>query len=327
MEKMINEYVVALDAGKYETKLIGRNINGDVNNIKRINFRTKYYDLAKGYIDVAGNSHKVKFNDIEYILGEQGTEDATTETSKMTLLHQLSAYVAITQILDNTKNNKVKLVLACPLTTLRKAEAKEDFKSFIKGDGIIKIEVNDIEYEFEIIDVTIKAEGSGIFILENEQFINKNVGVIDFGGLNMGFTVYRNSVVNPNERFIDDLGVRELTFRVVDGLTDLYNNTIKYEQAEIALENGYMTNLSEIDVKSIEVINKAKEDFFKDAIILIQKRGFKLEQLDTIIFVGGTTQKLRDQILNKYKKAIIPSNSQWTNVEGFYKIAVAKYCR
>lgn len=321
-----NYYVVALDAGKYETKLIGRNVNGDVNSIERVNFRTKDYDLSKGYIDIEGNSHKVKFKEVERIIGQQGTEDGTTETSKMTLLHQLAAYTAITQILETNVNNKIKLVLACPLVTLRNAEAKEEFKNFIKGDGIIKIEVDDIKYEFEIIDVTIKAEGSGIFILEHEQFVSKNVGIIDFGGLNMGFTIYRNCVVNPNERFIADFGVKELTFRVVDALTDLYNNTVSYEQAESALENGYMTNMSEVDVESIKAINKAKEDFLKDAITLIEKRGFKLEQLDKLIFVGGTTQKLREQIVQKYNKAMIPSNSQWTNVEGFYKIAVAKYC-
>ena len=77
----MNEYVTSLDIGKYDVKSIGRNVAGNANDIKRISFRTKSYDLENGYIDVEGNSHKVEYNGKSYIIGEQG-ETKSNETSK-----------------------------------------------------------------------------------------------------------------------------------------------------------------------------------------------------------------------------------------------------
>ncbi|BDR65738.1 ParM/StbA family protein [Clostridium tetani] len=327
MENITNEYVMTLDAGKYETKLIGKNKKGTTEDIKRVIFKTKIYNLEDGYIDIEGNSHKIELDGKEYLIGEQGVEDSS-ETSKTNLIHKLAAYTAITQVLDSNKNNKVQLVLACPLSVLRNAKAKEEYRDYIKGNGEITVKVDDKEYSFEITDITIKAEGSGVLFLEQENFKNKNVAVIDFGGLNMGFSLYRNCVVNPSERFIEEHGVKDLIIRVGDALTDLNNgNLITNEQAESALNNGYMKKGGEIDTESSTVIKKVKEKFLKDAIKLVEKRGFKLDQLDSLIFIGGTTQKLKEQISKTYpNNSIITNNSQWTTCEGLYKVAVAKYC-
>lgn len=321
----VEEYVIALDIGKYETKAIGRPIEGTVDDIKRINFRTKMYDLSNGYIDVEGNSHKVKFGGKEFIIGEQG-ETKSTDTSKTNLLHQLSAYVAITRFLKTNTHNRINLVLACPISVLKIAEAKEAYKNFIKGNGVITIEVGDKTFKFEIENVTIKAEGSGILFTEPEFFKGKNIGIIDFGGLNMGVSIYRNSVCKQNDRFIEEFGANKLTLYVKDAMTSLNNgNVVGYDTAEQALENGHMKELGEIRADSLNKIKEVKQKFLFDAIEIIKTNSIKLEEFDGLVFVGGTTQKLKEQVLKKYPNASIPNNSQWTTVEGLYMVACAKY--
>ncbi|AUN19951.1 recombinase (plasmid) [Clostridium botulinum] len=322
----MNEYVITLDVGKFDTKAIGRSANGTAENIKRVSFRTKMYDMDKGYIDLEGNSYKVTLGNKEYIIGEQG-ENKSNETSKTNMLHKLAAYTAITEYLEpNTKDNNIKLVLACPLSVLKVQEAKEEYKEFIKGSEEINIKVNDKEYNFIIDDVTIKAEGSGILYLEPETFKNKNIAIVDFGGLNMGFSLYQNGVCKQSGRFIEEHGVNALTLLVQDKLTAINKgNLVPYNQAEQALENGYATKLGNVDAESASKVTEAKTEFFDKALEIIGGRGYHLDQYDGIVFVGGTTQKLKETIVNKFPNATIPTNSQWTTAEGLYKIACAKY--
>ncbi|CAG7841153.1 hypothetical protein CLOHAE12215_02577 [Clostridium haemolyticum] len=322
----MKEYIVSLDIGKYEVKSIGREKNGSTEDIKRVNFRTKIYDLDNGYIDVEGNSHKVEYDGKSYIIGEQG-ESKSNETSKTNLLHKLAGYTAITQFIEpNTKGNKINIVLACPLSVLKIQEAKEEYKSFVKGDGEINIKVNDEDYFFTIESIMIKAEGSGVLFTNSEVFQNSNVPVVDFGGLNMGFSLYRNGVCKQSDRFIEEHGANALTLMVKDQLTIMNKgNLISYDQAEQALEKGHSITLGEINTESIERIKSAKNMFFNTAIDTIKEHGYNLNEYDNIVFLGGTTQKLKEIILSKFKNAIIPNNSQWTTAEGLYTVACAKY--
>ena len=70
----MKRYVMSADIGKFESNLIGRCLEGTKEDIKKVNFRTKMYNLEEGYIDVEGNSHKVELDGGTYIIGEQGQD-------------------------------------------------------------------------------------------------------------------------------------------------------------------------------------------------------------------------------------------------------------
>lgn len=310
--KECKKLILSLDVGKYDTKCVGRSIDEGVEDIKKICFRTKYYDLAEGYLDVQGNSYKVEFEGKEYIIGEQG-DSKSYDTSKTHLIHKLSAYTAITQYLEpETKGNEVYMVLACPLSVLKIQESKEEYKSFIKGDGKINIAVDGKPYSFEIKDITIKAEGSGILYLEREKFKDSNVAVIDLGGLNMGFSLYRNGVCKNEDRFIEECGANALTEIVRNELINYKNgNLVSYDQAEQALEKNYLPKNGKADPKSTEAIDRAKERYFDKVMGHVKSHGFKLEELDRVIFVGGTSQRIASVIITELEHSYIPHDSQW----------------
>lgn len=325
----MGEFVISLDCGKHSVKAIGRNTIGTGENVKKVKFRTKLYNLKNGYVELEGNSYKVQFNGQTYIIGDQGEEDIETySTNKTTVLHQVCSYTAIAQFLKpNTKDNKINIVLACPVSILKNAAAKEEYKNFIKGNGPIKIKINDAKYEFEITNVTIKAEGSGLLYLQKDLFINNKVALIDFGGLNMSFALYVNGTCKPNDRFAAEHGTIKLTNYIAEDLTNYFSGKkiITTEQAEEALEDGHINANGTIDKGSIEVIENSKKRFFNEAIKLIERQNYSLGTIKTLAFVGGTTKKLENVIRNTFTHSNI--NNEWTTAEGLFRVACAKYIK
>ncbi|MCB2300426.1 ParM/StbA family protein [Clostridium tagluense] len=321
--------IMVEDAGKYDLKAIGRDAKGDVEDIQRVKFRAKMYDMDKGFAEAEGNSYKIELDGKTSIVGEQG-EDGSNETSKTSLLHKLCAYAAITEYLEpNTKDNHIKMVLACPITILKNAEAKEEYKNYIKGNGIIKVKVNDKDYEFEIDDVTIKAEDSGIVYLNPEWFEGKKVALLGFGGLNMNFTLFENSVAVPSSRFSIEYGSNRLIINLADTLSvALKGENVLFSDAEKALNEGVLTSAKKPRPETISVIEKFKIDFVKEVKEELKKRGYNLDLMDEIVAVGGTVSKIESALKDVIRKEInIPAEPQWASVEGLYKIAYLKYLK
>lgn len=322
----MKNYVLSADIGKFSTKVMGRDLEGAKEDIKTVNFKTKIYNLENGNIDTEGNSYKVEHENIACIIGEQGS-NKSNDTSKINDLHRLCCYTAITQFIEpGTKDNNIYMVLACPLSILLVEDLKEEFKSFIKGNGKINIKVNDLEYEFEIKEIMIKAEGSGIIYLAPEIFKNKAVGIVDLGGLNMGFSLYIDKVCKKQDRFIEECGHDRLMEIVREKLSNYKKgDLIKYDIAEKALLEGYLKQAGKAEKETETYINAAKEQYFNEVMENIKNHKFDINELDTIVFVGGTSSHIKEIIKDNLYHNYIAEESNLTNVKGNYKIAIAKY--
>ena len=174
----------------------------------------------------------------------------------------------------------------------------------------------------------IKAEGSGIVYLSPHLFKNKKIGVVDFGGLNFTFSLYTDGVcMSPSsDRFVEEFGAIKLTNYVADDLSGYKRgNIVKFDAAERALDVGYLSNFGQIDKGSQEIIEESKNRFFDEACNEINRHGFRIEELDGLVFIGGTTQKLVEAITNKIPNSFITADPQWSTVEGLYKVAYKKY--
>ena len=322
----MKKYVLSADIGKYETDIVGRCLDGTKDDIKTVRLRTKMYDLQDGYIDVEGESHLVKLNGKEYIVGEQG-QSKSDDTTKTQFLHQLSCYTAITQLLKpGSKDNKISMVLACPLSVLLIQDAKEEYKTFIKGDGPININVDGEEYEFTIEEIMVKAEGAGIMYLEPNLFTEQSTAIVDLGGLNMGFSLYNNGVCKKEDRFIEECGTDRLLDLVREQLS-IYKkgNLIDKNIAEKALNEGGLKKSGKLDVDSVIYVENAKKKYYDEVLNHIKAHKFDIDVFDRIVFVGGTTQHIKNNITKNLEHAYVPANSQLSTVEGNYKVAIKKY--
>ena len=326
----VNKYICVLDLGKDSIKALGFDSTekpSDVASLKRISFKTKSYDLNKGYTEVQGNSFKVEYGDVKMIVGEQGV-DRSFDTSKTSLLHQLCAYAAISRYLEpGTTGNEIYIVLACPVTVLKSESAKKKYKELIKGDGPINVNINGEPFEFTIKDVLLKAESSGILYTATDEFRNRKVVVIDFGGLNMTVTVFDNGVCSDpdRDRFAEEFGSVELINKVSSHLTEYCDgNIIDFQLSEEALKRGHLLEYGKEDEKSIEYITRAKEEFLNDAIKELTRHNIRLKNFDKAIFIGGTSNYLKTQI-TKIPNGSVTAAPQWSSVEGLLKIAMKKY--
>lgn len=321
------EYLISGDIGKYDSKLIGKPVCESDKSIKKVCFRTKLYDLKNGYIEKQGNSYHVKSEAGEYIVGEQGIEEGK-KTSKTTFLNQICCHTALCEFLEpNTKGNKINLVLACPLSTLKEESLKQKYKELMKGEDEIHLIVDHENYYFKIENILIKAEGSGILYLQPEWFQDKVVAVIDFGGLNMGVSIYRNTVCRPIDRHIEEYGTQKLLEQTKEALTILQGGDLATDsEAETTLDKGYLPLNGQHDPETEKMLKNVKAKFVEEAISWIENtKKINLSKMDEIIFVGGTTLKLREQLLAKYPHAQIPTNANWSTAQGLYAIANAKY--
>lgn len=325
------EYILTIDPGKDSTKSLGIKKGEAFENIKPKKFLSRLYDLKNGYIEVEDqDSHRVIFDKEEFIIGKQGGTRIDTESSKEKPLHRLCTYTAIsTYMKPKSKNNKIHLVMACPINTLKDDAAKESYRNFIKGTGPINLNIDGNDNEFEIVDLMFKSEASGVRYLRPDLFSDKKVLVVDFGGLNMSVILYNNGIcVDPqNDRFAENfLGSLQLIKYVADSLTE-YNhkgNRVKNTTAEEALNRGCALNYGVEDEKSIPYIKKARQRFFDEACDEIAHNNISLQDLDSVVFVGGTSQYLKDEIAALPNGKLV-ENSQFTTVEGLFKIALKKY--
>lgn len=323
----IKEYVIALDLGKWDGKAIGRSLDSTKDDVKKFRIRTKMKELTETFIEEGENSAKLIIDNKTIIIGEQGEESAENfDTNKTNDLHRYCAYALISKFLTPGIFGKIKVVLACPISVLNIAEAKEQYKKMIQGEGPIKINVNGLDYEFEITDIMVKAEDSCV-IYTNELDKEEELAIVGFGGLNMNLLIYRNKEFVVRRSF--EFGSVELLNYVIEDLTKYKNGSIVREDvAQEALQNGYMTKLGDKDEVSEKKIEESKERFIKDAYLLLKKKGYDLEAIRKVAFVGGTSIKLEKAINDRFKHAVkFEDNKQWVSVEGLYKVAAKRYIK
>jgi plasmid segregation protein ParM len=322
----MSKFVLSGDIGKFETELIGRNLVLNEESLQTETIRTKIYDLDDGFIEVEGKSHLIEFEGKKYIIGDQG-QDKSDDTSKTNLLHQLSCYTMITRFLKpNTEDNDIYMTLACPISVIAVPSAKDEYKEFIKGKGQITVIVDGDKYTFEIKDITIKTEGSGILYLEPKRFENQTIAIVDLGGLNMGFSLYKNKSCKKEDRFIEQCGTDRLIELIREQLS-IYKkgNLVNDDEATKALNDNGLKYLGKIDPKSVEYITKAKTLYYNEVMKYIKSHKFNIDSVDLVIFVGGTTQHIRDIISNDLQHSYIPEEPQLCTVRGLYKVAFKKY--
>ncbi|MBO0558980.1 recombinase [Clostridium botulinum] len=325
------EYIIALDLGKHAGKAIGRAKDDSPEDIKKVKIRTKIKVLGEDeFVEIGSNSYDLVYDKKNIVIGEQGEEiEDNFKSNKISPLHKYIAYGIITRFLKpNTKDNKIKIVLACPIPALQVKKAKESYKQLIKGDGPINLEVNGEKFEFEVVDIMVKAEDSCIMYTPELNGVD-NVGIIGFGGLNMNFLLYHKGEFIFKKSY--DHGAKALETFIKDSLTVMKGGELPKEyELNMALEKGHTVDKGKIVEESIEAVNEAKKKFLEEAQIMLLKDKQDINVLEKLCFLGGTSIKLKDQIANLYSNVIKFKNDedlQMAAVEGLYRVAVKKYLK
>ena len=311
----MSNQVIAVDAGKHTTKAMTR-VQGEK---VKLDFRTKILQIDNIDLDAQGTTFKVEFGGHTYFVGEQG-EIQDYDVSKNSLLHRLCIYTSAGLLMDS---KSVTLVCGCPLSVYANKQLKEKYRESIFDNGYVKIGINGEVKTLYIDKVLIPPESSGILYICPEMFKGKRSAVIDLGGLNLNAGIYNGLSPEVSSLFTKNLGSVELENDIIKQLNSKFAIDIKPNEVPFIIENGGITFNSVIHPDSIAIVDGCINAYFQKIIQATRQQGYNLDRLNQVVFVGGTSQLLKDRIHRHFPHAVVPPDSQYTNCTGFLKAGEA----
>lgn len=332
---MSNLKIVAVDSGKHLTKAV-RIENGEY--VNRFSIDTKIIETLED-VSNSPSSFAVRLNGKNYLVGDQSAE-YNAVTSKAQDVHKYATYLAVSRMVEN--EDSVMLVVGCPINLYANRQKREDYIRFMLNlpedhsaageelkdvKSVIELVVNGNPFTFTINRLLVVPETAGFLVKFEEDFLGRDVAVVDIGGLNVNGAVYQ-TVTNYNGNDKVDLlqMVGDSSFTLEDGgnifannlqdvLNKEYDAGISSMQMRRIIQQGYIRMDKE---GSAELIKMHKRNFFSAIKQRMQGRKWSTKTLD-FVFVGGGSLLFKEDILADpdFSEAIISDTAQWDNVEGF----------
>ncbi len=185
----------------------------------------------------------------------------------------------------------------------------------------IDIKVNEMTKHLNVVSTIVLPESSGVIYLEQELCEKAAVGVIDIGGLNVNCCVYNKTVPVLSTLYTDNLGSNVLMQDLKNALAIKYNEDIPDWMMEDVLTQGYLTdNMSSDGIRpgSKEFIREFKKNHINKIIQKCEANGWNL-RTTRLIFSGGTSELLKEEIKSVLPGATILAEPAKANVRGFLK--------
>src|SRR5690625_2489793 len=322
---MKETFLIAADAGKYQTKAIGK-YKG---HTYTTTFRTKMQQVERLGVEIQPSTSLVNYYGSDYLIGDMVSEDYSDfSLNKTSRIHQLAIYTAITQLLQKAKtptNIDIRLAVNVPISTYKDSIQKENFKQMVEKRGhTIHLIVNGKAFSIELSDVTLAFEGMGEIYAKSDQYKNKNTIIIDLGGLNTTFCTFKGIQPIINTMVVSDLGINLLKGKIGKVINERYGLSVSSDDLEQVLRNGYFASKGEIYEDSKVMIEEMKLEHLQQIIQFAKSRGYTFNMND-IHFVGGGAITLRRYIKQQFPHAIIMDNPQYSNCLSFLKILEVKH--
>ena len=307
-------HYVAVDCGKADTKVCLKKDDGSVK--KRI-IPTTLYE-ASGMEDLQRETEKnileIFYQGKSYVIGAPAS-GLIRDNSKKHIIHKMVTLSVIADIVPD--NSYVRAAIGCPLECYASKKERQEYLDYVLPSGKVEIEVNGRKRRFFADRRAVFAEAYGPLLLYPEKFRNRTFGVIDIGGFNVNGCYFLNGRLIPEANITNQLG----KFRLVSSLIRPLNRLspaadFHAYEVEEAIRTGYVINAEE---ESRRIIAGEKGKYFEAIIEACRKSGWNLDFCD-LIFCGGTSELLRELIMERFPKAFIPEESNFTNAMGYLKM-------
>lgn len=324
---MINYLAIAVDSGKHTTKSVC-SING---TLHKIQFRTKLQEIQNLGIDITANSHIIEFEGKTYLIGDMVAENKTSyDITKHSMEHLLCIYLAIAKFIEkvSTKNigiPNIRLAVNVPLNIYKNAIFKDDYEQFIQNQQrAISLRVNGRAFIFRIEKVILLPEGTGPIYTKIGDFKTKRSLIVDIGGLNVNYCSFNGLVPLLDTMVISNSGISILRSKIAEKLTSRYGISVSDEDVEQILKDGYYLYANGTKQEdSKEIIEDLITAHVTELLNYAKSRGLSFNNT-TVVFCGGGSLLLKEEILKQYPSAIIEQDGQFSNVLSFYKILEVK---
>lgn len=309
------ERIIVVDCGKLETKVVVRKPDGST---VRSKFPTKIgeaNELATLNKAVVEDLHIVEYEGKKYSVGDP--DGSTSDSnSKKDMVHKVVTLTAIAMAVDN--GDSVKVAIGCPLSVFSDREARDDYLDYILPKGQVEITVDGKAKKFYIAYRQCYAESFGAMYLFADRFRNSVVGIVDIGGLNINCSYFNNKKLVGDSCFTDKYGMNHILGKVRSKLNQVLDAQFKMFEVEHFVHGEF--SCDDAMRERIEGIVSDEYDKDLEAIEKACKENSWNVGFCSLIFIGGTSQVLKDRIQERYgERAFIPDDSEYVNAEGFMR--------
>lgn len=283
--------LVAIDAGKFATKVI----TGNYEN--KVYFRTSCIEMDSPILSFDGKTYLIEFEGKSYLIGE-GVNSFDFNVSKSKISHKLAILLGCA-LLDVSE---VNLVTGFPLSLYLNNEFRIAHIEYLRGNYGFK--VNGKEKNININTIHVVPETMGVVVTNAENYIESLVGVIDVGGLNTNACLYDKLRPIKSSGFTINEGGVMLFAKIKRALNMKFG--LNYQDYEIP----HVIRKDDLKVNSIinDVINNHLANIFNEC----QRYNWNLSEIE-LIFTGGGSLLLDASKIKISKSAI------WDNCYGFFR--------
>lgn len=277
---------IGVDLGSFATK-----------TSKLIQFNSRVSSVG----NILGNEYKFELNGETYYIEEGEHDTEYRKIKRDNYLKLLYAALALSKVDQN-----VDLVLGLPISQFN--NDKENLKTMIEENRLLKGYVNGKRTEFFIKNVLIYPEGVGAAGPSYEGII------VDIGGRTTDVCLVRK--VNGKKKILKPesipTGTIELFNNFIGAINSTYSLDLKFDDTERILKNGLKIEGQLVD------INFAKETFytFMDSIIKKLKVDYSLST-NEIFFTGGGSLLLEKMIYKKIPHAVVSKDGVFANAKAY----------
>jgi plasmid segregation protein ParM len=259
-----------------------------------------------------------KFNDLEYLVGEQSLLNNPFITRDYKYLYEyapLLVYKAL-KLSKIKPDDEIHLVTGLSIKDWAKAE---EF-----GERLCNIYVNNEHYKISPDNIKIVPQGKGIYLdykKHNDIKSSDFTAIIDIGYNTFDFLLFMNGKPVPNKNYANTLGVNTLIQELQKLLTKEFPNSSFSEQE---CKEILMTKHLRIGAKTHDLGNLIAKEIIKYSKIIYNeiqaKNGDLINKVDSIVISGGGAYLLKEINTNIFDHQVFSSEPfEYANVRGYFE--------
>ena len=330
------ERYIAIDSGKYATKVASYNVKEDVTRLQK--FRTKISEGNFNDDALETSTLIVEYNKKIYKIGNGAIQEAELNTSKASEIHRLCVLTAIAMNVSTDETDEVNVAVGIPVKEWENVEKRMEYKNYIMPDGLIemklmlKSENQPVVKKFKIKSKHVYPESQGaLFIDDVITNSTDTIGIVDIGNLNINCTSWTNRELDRQYSLTDELGGNILINGLSQELSAAFSRVDENYVAKVLKQPKENRKLipnrpnSEIEEQSKTMI----DEYLLNHVKMIKRRcDSKHWSLDfmKLVFIGGTSALLENEIREVFGQEVyIPVNPEYANVKGFLRVMCAKH--
>lgn len=295
-----NKKLIAIDCGKAKTKvMVG--IPGST-EVSTDTFDSTYREPDS---ESAINEGRIQIESlgIDAIIGHKKGSRTSAANSKADEKQKAILYYAIARNVND--GDFVDLVITIPISEYFDNDSFEKHMDmFCTEDSKLTLRIDGISKTITINSCNLRPECAGIVKNRPELFKDQDVILFDIGGLNCNTIAVEDGVANEDMRItlnkVGSLEIRE------DLKQELAANGIVVKETllnDIMQKKCYETDDEEKKKKSAEVVQKVYDKAVQYIVDDLSGREWATMENFDYIFIGGTSDLLRDNILRNPKFA------------------------